>query len=163
MNKKALSIIMILIVGTISLLSCSNDGQTTYNMTLSDGTQIDNWNTSIRLIDDPMLLNSHQNGEILTLQAKNLSDAVIVFPNDFGVKILSWDGQAWIEIANNFYYSGEKILPTNDAYPLGLLVSTLPYIPNLSSPKELRIHIIGHSESNEKELLGAYIDITINP
>lgn len=163
MNKKIVSIIIIIVVGTLVLLSCSNNTQTTYNMILSDGSQVKSWNTAIELVDNPNLLNSHKNGESLTLQLKNLSDTTIVFPNDFDIEIVSWDGQIWTSIQNNFYYSGVKILPEEEAYPLGLLVSSLPYIPNLSSSKEIRIHIVGHSEDNEKELYGAYLDVTLDP
>lgn len=97
------------------------------------------------------------------LQVENLSDETILFPDDFGLKIKRWDGESWVDILNNFYYSGVKVLPTQKDYPLGELVSSLPNIPDISSQTEIRVQIVGHPENNDNEFVGAYLDVIIEP
>jgi hypothetical protein len=122
-----------------------------------------NWNTSIKLIDDPALSNSHKNGELLILRVENLSETSVVFPTDFGIRLLVMEGEKWVSVQNNFYYTGSNLLPTKNSYPLGLIVSAAPYISNLSSSTNIRLVIIGHAENNDNEPLGAYLDVMINP
>lgn len=161
MNK--VSVILIILFIMLALISCgANDQQPSNDMPDID-VKTENWNTSIRLVDDPMLSNSFKNGKTFTLGVENLSDTPIIFPNDFGIKLITRDGQSWTNISNNFYYSGQELLPTKSSWPLGLVVSALPYIPNLSSSINIRIVIIGHAENNDKELLGAYLDVTLKP
>lgn len=156
-------LILTIILSILPLNSCDKNEQESFEKFLDLSVPISSWNTQIKLIDNPILSNTHKNGEILTLQLKNLSNATIVFPDDFGIKIIRWNGQTWANISNNFYYSGLKRLPTENSYPLGLLVSSLPYVPNITSPVEVRILVIGHAEGNDEELLGAYFDVKLNP
>lgn len=125
--------------------------------------QLKNWNTSFVLVDDPMLSNSYRNGKDLTLRVKNLSTHSIVFQENFGVKVYYSDGQNWKIIQNNSYNSGFLFLPTEKSSPLGLLVTVLPYVANLSSPIVIKIVILGYEENNNQELLGAYYDTTLIP
>ena len=161
MNK---TFIISSILFTVFLLtSCSHDRQSPSINIPDVDVQEENWNTSIKLVDDPVLSNSHKNEDSLTLRLENLSDVPIVFPENFDIKVITWDGQSWESIQNNFYNAGSKILPTKSSYPLGLLVSALPYIPNLSSSTSIRVIVVGHAQNNDKESLGAYIDVVLNP
>jgi len=158
---KKIFVILIILVTMLLLISCSAN-QPSNNMP-NMGVKAENWNTSIKLADDPMLSNSFKNGQDLTLGVENLSTKPIVFLENFGMRVLTKYGQDWVDIQSNFYNSGLQYLPTKASYPLGLLVSALPYIPNLASPINIRIVIIGHTEDNDKVLLGAYFDVTLNP
>ena len=161
MNKT--SIISSILFTIFLLTSCSHDRQSPpFNIPDVD-VQAENWNTSIKLVDDPVLSNSHKNEDILILRLENLSDTPIAFPENFGMKVITWDGQSWVSIQNNFYNAGSKVLPTKRSYPLGFLVTASPYVPNLSSSTSIRVIVVGHAQNNDKESLGAYIDVVLNP
>ncbi len=156
--------LLFMIAMGVLLLSCS-DAQSKLTTPIIPGIDVEpeNWNTSMKLIDDPILSNSYKNGKLFTLRVENLSKTAITSSNNFEVKVITLDGQNWIDVPNNFYNAGPDYLPTKESYPLGLLVTILPYIPNLSSSINIRIVIIGHAEDNDKELLGAYYDVVLNP
>jgi len=160
--KRTLLLLFVLFT-VLELISCSKDIKRSANNMPDMGVQEKNWNTSIRLVDDPVLSNSYKNGDVLMLRVENISETQIIFPNDFGIKLITWNGQNWANINNNFYYTFQPVLPTKKSFPLGLILNALPYIPDLSSALKIRIVIVGHSENNDKELLGAYLDVMINP
>lgn len=123
----------------------------------------DNLNTLMKLTDPPEFLNSHKNGDPLSFQIINLSNATIVFPDNYGIKLFTKSNGTWVEIQNNTYNAGGIFyLPTNDSYPLGLVVNTSPYILDLTTPVSVRAIIVGQKE-NDNEQIGAYIDVLINP
>jgi hypothetical protein len=161
MNK--ISIALTILISILALIACNNDVQAPPNNLVGVEIQSENWNTSIKLIDDPVLLNSHKNGQDLTLRVENLSNKPISFPDNFGIKVLRLDQQNWVNVTNNFYNTGQNILPTKKSYPLGFVVTALPYVPNLQSPIKIRIIIYGYPESNNSEPLGAYLDVMLNP
>ena len=160
---KKTSIALITLFTLLILTSCGITTEQPSNDMPDMGVKAQNWNSSITLVDDPILSNSYKNGDVLELSVENLSDTQVVFPDDFGIKIITWDGQRWTSIPNNFYYTFPKVLPTKDSYPLGLIVDALPYVVNLSAPITIRIVIIGHAEGNEEESLGAYLDVPLKP
>ena len=82
---KRIFVILITLSAMLMLISCNADNQEPSNDMPDMGVKAKNWNTSIRLADDPMLSNSFNNGQVFTLRVENLSDASIVFPNDFGM------------------------------------------------------------------------------
>jgi len=159
---KKIILLLIALLTTLALVSCDSSNEATNTMP-DMGVKANNWNTFIKLVDDPMLANTYKNGKDLTLRVENLSNNPIYFLENFGVKVILKNGQNWTDIQNNFYNSGTQYLPTKASYPLGLLVTSLPYIPNLSSPATVRVIIIGYAENNEEDLLGAFLDITITP
>ncbi len=160
---KRIFTISVILFTTLALISCGASIQQVSDDMPNMGVKAENWNTSIKLVDDPALLNSYKNGDTLFLRVENLSNTSIVFPDDFGIKIVTKEGQSWTSIPNNFYYTGQEILPTKASYPLGLIVNALPYVSNLTMSLNIRIIIIGYPEDNHKELLGAYLDTTLNP
>ncbi len=124
----------------------------------------DRMNTWIKLEDSREMGNSHQNGDLMQIHLINLSDKPIVFPGDFGIRVLTWDGGKWTDISNNFFNGSQPYyLPTTSEYPLGLNVGELPYVPGLSTPIEIRIIVVGHVGDMDGEQVGAYIDVPLNP
>jgi hypothetical protein len=143
--------------------SCNTTAQETSETLPGINIPAERFNTAIKLLDAPELLNSHKNGELLTFQIINLSNVPVVFPENYGVKIFTKKDGAWIDVTNNSYNAGDTFyLPTRDSYPLGDLVDTMPFIVGLASPITVRVIIIGHKE-NDNEQVGAYVDVTINP
>jgi hypothetical protein len=79
-------------------------------------------NTAFVLEDDPILANSHKNGQRLALVLRNLSYKTIVFPSDYGLLIFVFQNQSWNPVENGFLYTGgDQKLPTSDAFPPGLM------------------------------------------
>ena len=154
---KAIAVFVMLI-----LASCGNNPQAKPLPGINISSE--NINTFIKLRDTPVLANSHQNDDTLTLQLINVSDKTIIFSDNFGLKVFMEDKGTWTEIQNDFYnVGGTFTLPTEKLYPGGLLPAVSPYIPGLSSPTTVRVIIIGHIENNESEQVGAYLDVVINP
>ena len=148
----------------LALASCVNKQKPTAEPLPGLLIKSESINTYIKLNDSPEMVNSYKNNDTLDLQIINLSDKSIVFPENFGVKVLAKDGEKWVEVQNNFYNSGGSfVLPTKKDYPLGLLVTVMPFIPNQSSQETLRVIIVGHVENNDSEQVGAYTDVVIKP
>jgi hypothetical protein len=130
-------------------------------------------NTAFMLEDDPILANSHKNGQDLALVMRNLSHKTIVLPSDYGLIIFEFQNQSWNPVENGFLYTGgDKKLPTSDAFPPGLMAIAYPYIPGLSEPTDIRIVMIGYYENSDLATIGyhenragvgAYLDITLLP
>jgi len=125
---------------------------------------IENMNTSFVIVDDPVIGNSHKNGEILTLVIRNLTDKTIVFPNDYNLNLFVFQNQSWIPIQNRFLYTGNnQLLPPSKVFPLGMVAVAYPYIPNLVKSIDVRIVMIGHYENSNAEEVGAYLDLILQP
>lgn len=159
MKKSAVIAFLLLFVVT----ACASDDSPPPSNVLGRDVKDKSWNVYFKLVDDPVLSNSYKNGQDLTLRVESLSDTPIVFLENFGLQLLVDNEQGWSSIESNSYNSGLQYLPPKKDYPLGLLVSALPNISNLTSPTSVRIVVIGHLEDHDEELLGAYIDITIHP
>jgi len=125
---------------------------------------LEKMNTNFVIEDLPVKANSHENDKRLDLVLRNLSDKTIVFSSDFGLSIFAFQDQAWNLVQNSMNYANsEKVLPTSDAFPPGLVAIAYPYIPGLMGPTKIRIVMIGHDENSDTEVVGAYIDITLLP
>ncbi len=85
---KRIFTISVVLFTTLALISCGAGIQQVSDDMPNMGVKAENWNTSIKLVDDPALLNSHKNGEDLTFAVENLSNAPIVFPEDFGIRVM---------------------------------------------------------------------------
>ena len=125
---------------------------------------ISEMNIAFRIDDPPAVKNSHKNDEILTLQAKNLSDIPIIFPGDLGLKIFRKQDKDWIRVDNLMHSPvGEITLATNNDFPPGVVVMVIPYIPTIQTPETIRIVLVGHKSDSPSDLVGAYIDILLSP
>jgi hypothetical protein len=153
----------LLTIIVLMLVSCAGCTNTVSKPLPGINISADRVNTYVRLVDTPELLNSHKNGDSLSLAIVNQSDATIVFPEFYGVKIFRNEGSKWLEVQNGVQNSeGTFYLPTKADYPLGLIVDTAPYILDLESPTPVRIIVVGYKE-NDNEQVGAYIDVMITP
>jgi hypothetical protein len=161
-STRKLSSIFAIILFTMSIVSCTGTSSKVEAIPNVD-VPVENINTYIKLSDVPNLMNSHKNREDLTLQIINLSKSSIVFPQNYHAQILMQKDGKYVEIQNNFYNAGEQfILPTKDAYPLGLLVSYLPIAP-ITEPTTVRVSIDGYLQENQQVRVGAYLDVQLKP
>lgn len=153
----------VIILFALSIVACATTSSAKVESIPNADVPVENINTYIKLYDVPNLMNSHKNGEDLTLQIVNLSKSNIVFPENYHAQIFMQKDGEWTEVQNNSYNSGNKfILPTKDAYPLGLLVSYLP-IASITEQTVIRVSIDGYLEENEQARVGAYLDIQLKP
>jgi hypothetical protein len=121
-------------------------------------------NTEFVIEDLPIIANSHENGKDLALVLRNRSDKTIIFPIDYGMKIFTFRHNAWDSVSNGFLYTGgEKLLPTSEAFPPGLMATAYPYIPGLLESTGIRIVMVGYIEGSVEQKVGAYIDISLLP
>jgi len=121
-------------------------------------------NNAFVVEDPPIMVNSHKNNEPLFLTLVNKSNSRIVFPDDYGMKIFKKAGQNWIPVENNLGYSaGQKILTTLKESPLGLSPAAIPIILDLKQEEIIRIVFVGHEDTPEGKVVGAYIELTLLP
>ena len=150
---------IIILLAISSLASCVSTQETIPYANIP----AENINAYVILSDAPVLMNTHKNGDILTLQIINISESTIVFPENFHAKIFKQENGEWLEIPQNFGYTGgDKLLPPKQSYPLGRLVTFFPntYVP---TPITIRVSIDGYLEENEQVRVGAYLDVRLNP
>lgn len=120
-------------------------------------------NTSIIISDPAINNNSHKNNELLLLQLENRSEQKIIFPEGFNLEIYQKLGTKWVLIKSNLEQAqGDWILPTKKEWKVGLALDSIPYIPNLKRPTTIRVFAFGKTE-NTGEIVGAYIDLPLNP
>ena len=147
----------------LALISCAGQPLAKVEPIPNADVPIENINTYIKLDDDPNLMNSHKNQEVLTLRIINLSTSSILFPEEYHAQVFMQEEGKWVEVQNNFYNTGDRIiLPTKEAWPLGLLVSYLPIAP-ISKPTIVRVSVDGYLEENEQVRVGAYFDFQLKP
>jgi hypothetical protein len=79
------------------------------------------------------------------------------------LKLFTNENNKWVEVPNNSYNAGSSFrLPPQKEYPLGALVSVLPYIAGLETSVTIRVIITGHQEKSNLQV-GAYLDVKIDP
>lgn len=106
-------------------------------------------------------------GEHIFLTLENLSKEKIIFPGDYGIRILSFDEDSnkWIEIRNTMVYlppGNAQISPKGPDEPSVIGVGLSPDLTKDGPPTEVRIVVIG-VEENSSDRIGAYIDVTLQP
>lgn len=121
-------------------------------------------NTEFILID-PGTGNSYRNEEMLFLGIQNKSDHSIVLPQDYGIKIFVHRGNGWEPVENIMQYpEGETQLSSAKKGPLSFTTTGIvPQIPDMKNAETIRVVMVGHSENDEKNKVGAFVDIKINP
>jgi hypothetical protein len=138
---------------------------------------VDNWNESLTVEltetvnGKPQQLTS---GSTIALRIENKSDQVIILPDDYGVRLLSYSQQqdAWETVSNNFSYAHlqpqSKLLSPNGVVDNDIIWMKIVYIhpvPNISQQIQMRIVVTGNFYANSvlgKEV-GAYTDILLGP
>lgn len=146
----------------VSIVSCNSETKSPQFPPIED-VDIKSLNKKIRLSDKDVD-NSFKNGETLSLVVTNISDTPIVFSDDFGAKIFSLKNKKWVEVKNNYMYSGNpgKLPPKKDV-PIGFVVKMKPYLPDMLDSQSIRIVVIGYPENDKNNVTGAFVDITLYP
>jgi hypothetical protein len=121
-------------------------------------------NTTIQIEDLPEFGNSYANNDVLLLHIKNISDKTIVFDGSSCILIYTKSADNWVSVANNMHSPSEilTLLPM-EIFPPGMVVGTVPMIPDLVKDQAIRIVVLGHYENSEDQLVGAFLDVTISP
>ena len=157
-------IIVVIVLSVVFIFTSCTTPTTSPEPSIGVNIPLDKLNTWVKLEDPPELTNSHKNDDLLQLHLINLSEKMIVFPGDFGIKVIRLDGQERGDISNNFFNGSEPhYLPPRSSYPLGLIVGTLPFVSGLSATIKIRIIVVGHVENLDGQQVGAYIDVELNP
>jgi hypothetical protein len=161
-NRIIYSLICLTILTFVGFGCASKKART--DIVPSIGMDVRQMNSSFIIFEDPVNnnFNSHKNGEILAITAKNKSDNTIVFDPGY-IKIFTKNGDDWTPVANNIQYPSVQIqLPTTKTFPPGMVKMLFPDIPNLIKPTVIRIFFIGHTQSTN-ENIGAYLDVPLLP
>jgi hypothetical protein len=111
-------------------------------------------------------------GQSIFLRLENLSSSTIVFPTDYGVKILTYsnDRKLWKEIMNEGVYlppdSHPVLKPYNEDGLRFLGIPLSPVLEDTSDEISVRIVVIGTVYEDDQatdKLLGSYTDLTLSP
>lgn len=126
-------------------------------------------NTNIQFVNPPNI-NGFKIGDFVDLGLENKNGNLIKFPNDYGIKILSYKAidDTWNEISNDVHYSegSPQISPKGTNSPGIVVVSFSPKLDDTGKPIEIRVVVVGTIYENNtptETKTGAYIDITLQP
>jgi hypothetical protein len=162
MNKKHLSIVIVLFLALSACYGLSNDS------TPDIGIPKDDINKDIALYI-PQPVNTYKIGNWITIAIRNIGEKKVWLSNDEGIKIFAYFDKQWIEVQNIADYSGltgRTIVPYQNNPANELTIGCLPDLTNNSEPIKLRIYIIGNimeGDSITDNNTGASIDIQLNP
>ncbi len=160
---------VLLLMGTLLILNEQTPQQLT---NINDLMAIEDMNVSIQLSYHPYMTEQSE-GKIYNLRLRNYSDNRVEFPVNYGVRMFITTGvqERWAEIKNDMNYyaptqGGNPILAVKGSDIPFIGISTIPVIPNHSEPVTLRIFVTGNVLSfisTPGKLVGAYVDITVQP
>jgi hypothetical protein len=181
-------VLLIVVLAPFLMAACSQSQATNISVSTDEQEQvfadsfhgtIDNWNQSLLLevmprniYDEPQI--TLENGKLISLNIKNVSQYSILLSEIFGLKILRFSNQdhQWKAVTNNLTLiegaNGRIILtPKGVINEIGMSERHLPIIPlveetNVDSAT-IRVVVTGEvQDSNSKgEKVGAYIDLTL--
>jgi hypothetical protein len=124
----------------------------------------DKTNTDFIIFEDPIggSANTHKNNEFLALTVKNLVESQIEFSPGY-IKLFTKTEDGWVEIEDLMGQPEFKErLPTAKEFPPGMIVTVIPWIPELSKATPVRIFFEGENvKTGEK--VGAYWDFELLP
>lgn len=124
----------------------------------------DNTNTDFIVFEDPIggSANTHKNDNLLAITVRNLSDSQIKFSPGY-IKLFAKTNDGWVEIEDLLNQPKvEEWLPTTEEFPPGMVVTVIPWIPEMEKPTPVRIFFIGQNVGTG-EKVGAYMDFTLLP
>lgn len=110
--------------------------------------------------------------EFNDLTLENFSDSKVVFPNDYGLRIYTFDQgeNMWLEIQNSAKYIPEgnrQISPKGLANPFGVTgIDFVPQVLDCEQAIEIRVVVVGEVYEGDTPTgvsAGAYIDVTLHP
>jgi hypothetical protein len=108
-----------------------------------------------------------KSGACIDLVLENVSSKEIIFPPNYGLRIMTYANNRWADIENTMQYvpPGDRHLFSKGQDSPGLMFfAVCPNLANTNLPIELRTVIIGEIQSpsgTENNRVGAFIDITI--
>jgi hypothetical protein len=156
MMRKPIIVLILLIL----LSSCSKDNETLPGINIP----LNEMNRHVELDTLQIGGRSIKNNKPFILDLKNISDQVIIFAGDYGVKLFIKKGEEWVEVENRMHYpENEVLLPLASKFPPGRDTGIVPYIPELKQPIMLRVVVVGYPENNPNKIVGSYIDLSLNP
>lgn len=124
----------------------------------------DKTNTNFLVFEDPVggSANTHKNNEFLAITVKNLVESQIEFSAGF-VSLFAQTDDGWMKIDNLMNRPDTAVrLPTTKEFPPGMVVTVIPWIPDMKEPTQVRIFFEGQNvDTGEK--VGAYTDFTLLP
>jgi hypothetical protein len=124
----------------------------------------DEINTDFLVFEDPVggSANTHKNNEFLAITVKNLVDSQIEFSPGY-IKLFAKTKNGWEEIEDLMMQPEfAERLPTTKEFPPGMIVTLIPWIPDLKEPTQVRIFFEGQNvDTGDK--VGAYTDFTLLP
>lgn len=158
MKKKYRFVILAFLL--ILVCGCSNNEDYMPDIDLP----LSQMNKEIELIPNPGGGLIAKNDDYYDFQVRNLDEHIIIFPEDYGVKLYLKKENKWQTIENKLAYSeGDKILPLSNEFPPGLILPIIPYIIDMDREETIRIVLIGHFEDSPDQSVGAYYDFTLHP
>ena len=111
--------------------------------------------------------NTFKNSDPISLELKYESNNVIVFPNNYNLKIFELNNGQWVEIQEkptDRYPSDNIILAPDKMLPAVQVVVLFPEIKDTSKPHTLRIYVFGEMQTNSgNQKIAAYADIRLSP
>lgn len=124
----------------------------------------DKINTDFMIYEDPVggSANTHKNNDVLAIDVKNLVDSQIEFSPGY-IKLFAKAKHGWEEIEDLMMQPDfAELLPTTEEFPPGMIVTVIPWIPDLKESTKVRIFFEGQNvDTGEK--VGAYTDFTLLP
>jgi|CXWL01.1.fsa_nt_gi hypothetical protein len=172
---------------SIVLAACSVDKPTTQtaineseiNNVFATTVPLDNWNDvlTVNLVETvnskPQQLSA---GSIIAIRIENMSNQKIVFPDDFGLKLMTYSEQngIWESVPNRFEYM--HLQPESKSLsPHGVVETAtnlvwmktiyIHPVPNIEQPILMRVIVIGniYEYNTLGAEVGAYTDIILDP
>lgn len=119
------------------------------------------------IIRAPSYANTFKTKDFITLELKYNSNNVIVFPNNYNVRIFEEMTDAWVEIKEKpteRIPSGEIVLSPEKYLPAVQVVAFFPDLPKQDRAYSLRVYVIGQmKEKGEIKDVAAFTHIDLNP
>lgn len=162
MKSHTLQFYIVLLI-FVALQGCSSSSA---KMDRLPGIEIkpDKINTDFVIFEDPIggSANTHKNNELLAITVKNLTDSQIEFSPGY-IKLFAKAENGWVEIENLMRRAEfEERLPTTKEFPPGMIVTVIPWIPDMAKITPIRIFFEGRNVGTG-EKVGAYLDFELRP
>jgi hypothetical protein len=119
------------------------------------------------LLRAPQFANTFRTRDAITLELRYNSDEVIVFQNNYDLRVFSQENGKWREIGEEptqRFPSGEIVLTPTGAMPAVFDVILWAAVEDYDKPYALRIYVLGSMRSEESsEPVAAYVDVNLHP
>ena len=111
--------------------------------------------------------NTFKNTDPISLELMYDSNNVIVFPNNYNLKIFELNNDQWVEIQEkptDRYPADDIVLAPDKMLPAVQVIVLFPEINDTSKSHVLRIYVIGEMQTDSgNQEVAAYTDIKLSP